>query len=77
MRRMFSQEQLELIIKYMSYTKEEVDQIIESVIGNILLQASIVNNTLYLFAPKMYILNNKLHIDANNVDIVENTLMLY
>lgn len=76
MRRMFSEEQLNDIIKAMSYTKEEIDAIVEDIIGDIVLQASIYQNSLYLFAPKMYVLNNILYVNAPNVSINQNNLII-
>ena len=76
MRRLFSAEQLNKIIQAMNMTPQQIEAKINQIIGDIALQGAISDLKLYLFAPKMYVWKNILKVDAPNLSISNNSLII-
>lgn len=76
MRRLFSQEQLNKIIQAMNMTPQQIEAKINQIIGDIALEGAISDLRLYLFAPQMYVWKNKLNVDAPNLSISNNSLII-
>lgn len=73
---MLSRGQLDFLINAMSMTQEEVNTIVERIIGDIALQGAIKNNSLFIFAPDMRVWKNILYINAPNINISDNKLII-
>lgn len=76
MRYLLSESQLEFLINAMSMSDEEINNIINSLVGDIAIQGAIRNNSLYLFAPNMRIWKKVLYINAPNINISGNKLII-
>ena len=73
---MLSEFQLDFLINAMSMTQEEIDNLINRIVGDIAFQGAIKNNSLYIFAPDMRVWKNILYINAPNISIEGNTLII-
>ena len=75
-RYMLSESQLDFLINAMSMTQEQIENIINATVGDIALQGAIKNNSLYIFASRMQVWKNVLYINAPNVNISDNKLII-
>ena len=73
---MLSESQLEFLINAMSMTQAQIEDIIDRTVGDIALQGAIKNNSLFIFAPDMRVWKKVLYINAQNVEIVDNKLII-
>ena len=73
---MLSESQLEFLINAMSMTQAQIEDLIDRIVGDIALQGAIKNNGLYIFAPDMRVWKNILYINAPNINIEGNTLII-
>ena len=73
---MLSESQLEFLINAMSMTQTQIEDIIDRIVGDIALQGAIKNNSLYIFAPDMRVWKKVLYINAPNIEIEDNKLII-
>ena len=76
MRYMFSEAQLEFLINALSIPQSEVENLIDSIVGDMALQGAIKNNLLYIFAPQMRVWKHILYITAPNIRTLNNKLII-
>ena len=73
---MLSESQLEFLINAMSMTQAQIEDIIDRIVGDIALQGAIKNNSLFIFAPDMRVWKKVLYINAPNIEIEDNKLII-
>lgn len=73
---MLSESQLDFLINAMSMTQAQIEDIIDRIVGDIALQGAIKNNSLFIFAPDMRVWKKVLYINAPNIEIEDNKLII-